>query len=530
MTSTAIRSHTLPREFAQSYGFLIDNRKCIGCHACTTACKSENDVPLGVNRTWVKYTEKGAFPDTRRYFQVTRCNHCANPPCVTICPTRAMFQRPDGIVEFDSARCIGCKACMQACPYDAIYIDPESGTAAKCHFCAHRTDVGLEPACVVVCPVHAIVAGDMNDPDSEISRALATQSVRTRKPEQGTKPKLFYIEAEEASIVPSLAVQDSGMLWATLPSGGDWRGPLQAAEGRMAGALLQSSAAARETYNAPHRVPWHWQVPAYLVTKAIGAGLFLLTAPLLALAGSTNSLGLTALFLSLIFTAVTTGLLVWDLDRPERFWTILTRPQWRSWLTRGAFILLAFSLVAGLMFLGNLLGMGASVNWLAWPGLVLAILAAVYTAYLFAQAEGRDLWQSTLLPWHLFVQAIMAGSAFLLVVAPAFNSTFAFDATEIWQLVFGVSLTINLLLTVGGEFAVPHASHVAAVAAHMITHGRYKNWYWASVMGGLILPLALLLLPGAASGVLALAGILALAGLFAYEWAFVMAPQQVPNN
>ncbi len=102
-----------------NYGFLIDNRKCIGCHACSTACKSENEVPLGVNRTWVKYVEKGEFPDTRRYFQVTRCNHCAHPPCVPICPTKAMYQREDGIVEFDSDICIGCKACMQACPYDA---------------------------------------------------------------------------------------------------------------------------------------------------------------------------------------------------------------------------------------------------------------------------------------------------------------------------------------------------------------------------------------------------------------------------
>ena len=164
------------RSATPSYGFLIDNRRCIGCHACSTACKAENDVPLGVNRTWVKYVEKGIFPDTRRYFQVTRCNHCANPPCVSICPTRAMFQRADGIVEFDKALCIGCKACMQACPYDAFYIDPDSHTAAKCHYCAHRTDVGLEPACVIVCPVHAIIAGDMNDPASEISRALATRN------------------------------------------------------------------------------------------------------------------------------------------------------------------------------------------------------------------------------------------------------------------------------------------------------------------------------------------------------------------
>jgi Fe-S-cluster-containing dehydrogenase component len=159
----------------KNFGFIIDNRKCIGCHACSTACKSENEVPLGVYRTWVKYVEAGFFPDTRRYFQVTRCNHCANPPCVRICPTEAMYQRADGIVEFDSKVCIGCKACMQACPYDAIYIDPESHTAAKCHYCAHRTDIGLEPACVVVCPEHAIIAGDINDPHSEISRMSGAQ-------------------------------------------------------------------------------------------------------------------------------------------------------------------------------------------------------------------------------------------------------------------------------------------------------------------------------------------------------------------
>src|SRR6476661_6411 len=196
-------AHILTQSATPSFGFLIDNRKCIGCHACSTACKSENEVPLGVNRTWVKYVEKGVFPDTRRYFQVTRCNHCANPPCVPICPTTAMYRRPDGIVEFDSDACIGCKACLQACPYDAIHIDPDSGTAAKCHYCAHRTDIGLEPACVVVCPVHAIIAGDMEDPTSEISNVLATRRVTVSKPEHGTAPKLFYIEGNDAALHPS---------------------------------------------------------------------------------------------------------------------------------------------------------------------------------------------------------------------------------------------------------------------------------------------------------------------------------------
>src|SRR5574341_719276 len=186
-----------------NYGFVIDNRSCIGCHACSTACKSENEVPLSVNRTWVKYVEAGAYPDTRRHFQVTRCNHCDNPPCVRICPTQAMYQRADGIVEFDNSLCIGCKACMQACPYDAIYVDPNNNTAAKCHFCAHRVDLALEPACVVVCPTHSIIAGDMDDPHSEISRVLAQNKVTVRKPEQGTAPKLFYIDGADVVLHPT---------------------------------------------------------------------------------------------------------------------------------------------------------------------------------------------------------------------------------------------------------------------------------------------------------------------------------------
>ena len=85
-----------------NFGFVIDNRNCIGCHACTVACKAENDVPVGVNRTWVKYIEKGEFPHTKRFFSVMRCNHCEDAPCITICPTSALYKRPDGIVDFNN--------------------------------------------------------------------------------------------------------------------------------------------------------------------------------------------------------------------------------------------------------------------------------------------------------------------------------------------------------------------------------------------------------------------------------------------
>lgn len=571
-----------------NYGFVIDNRKCIGCHACSTACKSENEVPLGVYRTWVKYVETGQYPDARRHFQVTRCNHCANPPCVRICPVTAMYQRDDGIVEFDSSVCIGCKACMQACPYDAIYIDPETHTAAKCHYCSHRVELGLEPACVVVCPEHAIIAGDMDDPNSEISRTLALQNVTVRKPEQGTAPKLFYIEGNDwvlhptatertpdtflwADVIPLHASPSpnanghsngrhdervpaaagtgsspqatktarSGVAIRTPQAQGDpERGPIQLAAGRMAEHMVQTS------YNAQHKVPWHWPVPAYLVTKAIGSGLFMVMALAFGLSiSSFDSLtAIVAGLVSLLFIGATTGLLVYDLDRPERFFSILYRPQWKSWLTRGAFLLIGFTAVAGLWWLLETLAQVGYVDGslaaalrplLLWVGFVLAAGAAVYTAFLFGQAEGRDLWQSSLLPFHLVVQAFMAGSGILLLLdlfmpLPEVLSRFS-------AILFVVAVIIDLFVTLVGEFSMPHASELAARAAHAISHGHYRQYFWqGSILLGHVAPLALaalgLLFAPAMPFLGAVAGLCAVAGLYFFEYAFVMAPQELPNS
>ena len=244
------------------YGFLIDQDTCIGCHACTVACKAEHDVPLGVNRTWVKYIESGTFPSVNRHFAVLRCNHCDAAPCVAICPTNALFYRPNGIVDFDTSACIGCKSCMNACPYDALYIDPVDHTAQKCNFCAHRVEIGLEPSCVVVCPTQSIVAGDLDDPASRISAIVARHHVSVRAPEQGTQPKLFYKGAAQAALDPTrTAIAPDGMSGAettadhpTLP-------------------VRDAYAVARTTYATPHPAPWGWRVAAYLVTKAVAAGV-----------------------------------------------------------------------------------------------------------------------------------------------------------------------------------------------------------------------------------------------------------------
>ena len=334
------------------YGFVIDNRKCIGCHACTVACKTENHVPVGVNRTWVKYVEKGVFPNTRRVFQVTRCNHCEKPPCVTICPVTAMYQRKDGIVDFNSERCIGCKACMQACPYDSIYMDPDDGTATKCHFCAHRTEVGLEPACVIVCPEHAIIAGDLSDPASEAAQLVAREPVRVRKPEQGTQPKLYYIDADESAIVPTAARHESIYMWSQRNAavhGGGAIYPLDSP-------LLQKNALA--AYDVSHARPWGWQVPAYCWTKSIGSGALAVPAiaMLLGRLSGDRVRDIALATVALLFTALTTVLLVWDLDHKERFLQVVFTPQSKSWLARGAFILIAYSALCGVFWLAAVAG------------------------------------------------------------------------------------------------------------------------------------------------------------------------------
>jgi Ni/Fe-hydrogenase subunit HybB-like protein len=158
----------------------------------------------------------------------------------------------------------------------------------------------------------------------------------------------------------------------------------------------------------------------------------------------------------------------------------------------------------------------------------LAILTAVYTAFLFAQAEGRDLWQGALVPWHMFVQAAMAGSAALVFAAPFFGVDAQAARALTWT--FGASALVNLLMTVGGELGQPHPSRLAAAASKLMTHGRYRLHFWGSVVAGLVLPLALCVLGGTSTFALSLASLLAIGGLLAYEWAFVMSAQAVPNS
>ncbi|HYH85179.1 MAG TPA: 4Fe-4S dicluster domain-containing protein [Pyrinomonadaceae bacterium] len=520
-----MHEQTQPPQWAK----VIDQTRCIGCHACTTACKSENVVPLGVTRTYVKHVDVGVWPQARRAHQVTRCNQCAHAPCVAACPTTAMFKRADGIVDFDKSICIGCKACMAACPYDAIFINPEDHSAEKCNFCAHRIDMGLEPACVVVCPVEAILVGDMNDGDSKVARIVNREPVGVRRPEKETLPKLFYKGAHQATLDPLAARRPDGdlFMWSEQKTGAD-------VVNSGSPDYNNSSAAALLAYDVPHSIPWDWRVSLYTWTKGIAAGAYLVAVILLLImqagVGSSDfnvSEGANPVFtrsalwlwvapvLSGAFLAITGALLIWDLEHPERFYMIFTRPQWRSWLVKGAFIIAGYSLVLALHFLASLAGMASAQLWLTLPGVVLAALTAIYTAYLFAQAKARDLWQSPLLPPHLFVQSLLLGSAALMPFAAWLEPNAV--APLAWTL--GASSLIHLLM-VWGEVTLTHPTAHARVAVREMTRGRYAAFFWA----GIFLTLGGVLAPGLGVA----AAPLALLGLLLHEHAYVQAGQSVP--
>jgi formate-dependent nitrite reductase membrane component NrfD/ferredoxin len=432
-----------------------------------------------------------------------------------------MFTREDGIVDFEKDACIGCKACIAACPYDAIFINPEDHSAEKCNFCAHRIDMGMEPACVVVCPVEAIFVGDLNDPTSKVSHMVNREPVAVRRPEKDTKPKLFYRGAHASTLDPLAAQRPTGDIFAWAQQAHEDAHTINS--GSAPGAS-SSSAAAIIAYDVGHNVPWDWRVGLYTWTKSISAGVYPVVAALvvLGLLDAGSSLWTIATpVLAGAFLAITGAVLIWDLEHPERFYYLLTRPQWRSWLVRGAVILGVYAVVLAIHFMTGLLAGpvgGAPLRWLALLGVPAAVMTGVYTAFLFAQAKARDLWQNPLLPPHLAVQSVLAGSATLVPVAMVMERDLV--APLAW--IVAVSSAVHLLMILG-EVTLPHPTAHARTAAHNLTSGKFRVPYRVGVL------LSVVALAAPIAPVLALpAAVAALVGLLAFEHAYVQAGQSVP--
>lgn len=443
---------------------------------------------------------------------------------------------------------------MQACPYDALYIDPETHTAAKCNYCAHRVDVGLEPACVNVCPEHAIISGDMDDPASEISTLLAREQTTVRKAEKGTSPNLFYIEGDALSLTPTATPTDSNYLsneqsrgvghYARYTEQLAYQGEdimnellrksgnvhdVSSSEDFVAQRSIEviTGKSTKRTYDAPDKgLLWGWEVPAYVTTKAISTGAFLV--PFLSLLLGLQGFDAPGAFywplgISLVFLVLTTAFLVKDLDQPGRFVYVLLRPQWRSWLVRGGYALTLF---------GGLLTLSAAALFFGWVALAMvamyataiaALVTAIYTAYLFAQAKGRDFWQSPTLPVHMLIHALIGGGA-VVVLLQIFGLA---DSGAFGQIILRWAIVANLVLVLF-ELSTPHPTMDAKMTVQMILHGRYKNQFWGlAIAVGNLLPVLGLFLFQENPTVAAMAALLAVFGVYRMEKIWIEAPQRI---
>ncbi|MCC6176088.1 MAG: polysulfide reductase NrfD, partial [Chloroflexi bacterium] len=354
---------------------------------------------------------------------------------------------------------------------------------------------------------------------------ISRENVSVRKPEQGTQPKLFYIGADDASLTPEALSWDNAYLW------GEIRQDDRPTEAKQADELLVGPGDTKVVYDVHHPKPWGWRVATYLWTKGIASGALLIAAILLLFgwAGDRNTFDIAAPLLGMIFIAATAVFLITDLKRPERFWFLLAKPNPTSWLVWGGYILGLFGAVAFLWLGAALLDLDGVQNVLMALSIPLAAASAGYTAFLFAQAEGRDSWQSPMLLPHLLVQAGVAGAAILLLGGALLGADDGDLRVLAGVLAGAVVLSAALLLM---EYSVPHVNAHVRKTVDLITHGPYRSTFLGGVLLlGTLVPVALVALMFATDAYAllgALAGVAALAGLWLYERMWVSAGQDVP--
>jgi formate-dependent nitrite reductase membrane component NrfD len=312
-----------------------------------------------------------------------------------------------------------------------------------------------------------------------------------------------------------------------------------------------SSAAALLSYDVPHTIPWDWRVSLYTWTKGIAAGVYLVAALLVVFGFITPNWSPLFLWVAPIlsgtFLGLTGGLLIWDLEHPKRFYLIFTRPQWKSWLVKGAFIIAGYSLVLLIHFVVSIIGYRGAISdelsrfisfppdvlpwaarfltWLTIAGIPLAIMTAVYTAYLFAQAKARDMWQNPLLPPHLLVQSLLLGAGALL----PFGAWYEPETSVPLLWVLAITSLLHLLM-IWGEVSLTHPTAHARLAIWEMVKGRYRADFWIGVVlsigGGLLAWLVVLGMLSISFGVGAVP--MALVGMMLFESAYVQAGQSVP--
>jgi Fe-S-cluster-containing dehydrogenase component len=389
---------------------VADLERCVGCQTCTAACRHANATSPAVQWRKVLDVEAGSYPNVSRTFVPVGCQHCADPPCMHVCPTTATRQRADGIVTIDYELCIGCAYCEVACPYQARFLEhaphfayggaamlneieradlSRMGVAQKCTYCSDRIDFGLEnamtpgvdpratPACVNSCIADALHFGDIDDANSNVSQLLREQRHFRMHEEIGTEPSFYYAYGRTGEM-PAPAND---------PASGSPKG---AGELRTRGV---------EPALQKH---WDWKAAGNFVCGGAGAGLFAFAALASFLQGSPSLLSWGAMAI----VAFGLFLLLFKIGRPWRFIYVLLQPQ-RSWMTREAWIAAGF------------FPLGALALWFASPVLMLAA-AIVGLLFLFSQAmilkeaKGIPAWRIPVVVPLIIVTGIAEGSGLFL--------------------------------------------------------------------------------------------------------------------
>jgi phenylacetyl-CoA:acceptor oxidoreductase subunit 1 len=479
---------------------LADLERCVGCQTCTAACRHANATSPSVQWRKVLDVEAGAFPDVNRTFVPVGCQHCADPPCMHVCPTTATGRRADGIVTIDYDLCIGCAYCDVACPYQARFIvreprfafglameneierfdDRRLGVAQKCTFCSDRIDYGLShglapgvdpratPACVNACIADALIFGDRDDPYSKVSTLLRKQRHFRMHEEIGTEPGFYYLYGR---------IDD----------------PADEAAG---GARLQPRAGRLRTRGVEPwpQQHWNWKAAGNFLCGGAGTGLL----AVVALTGLAGAPPLVGGLVALVTVAVGLFLLIFKIGRPLRSIYVLRQPQ-RSWMSREAFVAAAFFPIAL-----------AAIWSESRAGLVVAALLGL--VFLFCQAmilsasRGIPAWRARMLAPLIGITGLAEGSGLFLVVAAAVPAMREFSAP-----VGSALIALLAARHLAWRYYVAELERTGAPTLTLEAFKALAPWF---LILGLVAPLWLaapaFVLPGFAPALFALAGLMAL--------------------
>ncbi|HEX2928648.1 MAG TPA: NrfD/PsrC family molybdoenzyme membrane anchor subunit, partial [Candidatus Binatia bacterium] len=342
-----------------------------------------------------------------------------------------------------------------------------------------------------------------------------------------TRPKLFYVGVDGDLLNPAMMEPQTTHFWADKDPGED----LYAL--KMTNPERPIPGAAREVYDVPHMIPWGKKIAFYLWAKSISAGVLLLSVLLMNMGFEQDAavLNIVSPVVSLAFLALTMLLLVLDLKKPGRFFFLLTKPNLNSWLVLGGYVLMIFgALLIG--WLAQIFTLGAVSPWIVWSAALFAIASAGYSAFLFAQARGRDLWQSPILFWHLLVKSVIAGAATLMLIgALEMITPYQFISAQLFGWLVNI-LVVSLLASLAIIFSdlfMKHGADDAVRAGDLLITGTLNRSFWIVVVGiGAIVPGGLILWPVRSLIPHIAAAVLVLFGLWMYEHLWIKAGQAVP--